>query len=116
MLNTLIEVEITQQTIVFRKPWKRYSLFFRKRRTIWTLSNDEWTDAYIFSAKSSYSIYFRKDRTAAFIASIEEGRKIIKEIEAFFPDKKVHYNFPFEYPKEIRKKLKKQYPERVMRG
>lgn len=114
--NTLIEMEITHETITFRKPWKRLSLFFRSKTTNWTLQNTEWDEVYVFSTKSSYSLYFRKDQTAAFIASIEDGRKFIKDIEAFFHEKKVHWNSDKDFPRTLRRKLRKEYPERVIRG
>lgn len=112
--HTLVEMELTDETIVFRKPWKHYG-FFRKSRNHWTLRNEEWNELYVFSRKTSYILYFRKDQTAVFFATIEEGKRMIRDIEQFFPDKKVFWNEK-EFPRELRKQMKKEFPERVMRG
>lgn len=116
LINTLIQIKITQTTITFRKPWKRFSVLFRKSRQQWILKNEEWDEVFAHSVKSTYMLYFRKNRVGAFFATIEDGRKMLKAIEAFFPDKKIHWNPPYDYPKALRKKMKKEFPERVMRG
>ncbi len=112
--NALVRMELTKERIVFSKPWKHFG-FFRKSRNCWTITTEAWDELHIFTSKSSYLLYFRKDRSAVFFASIDSAEKLVNAIKLHYPEKKYFWNAT-ERPIEIRKRMKKEYPERVMRG
>lgn len=112
--QTFTSMELSNETIQFRKPWKRFG-FFRKRRSTWILNNADWNEMYIFKQKSAYTLYFSKDKTAIFFATIEYGGSFVKAIEKNYPEKKVFRHIK-EFPRALRKELKKEFPERVMTG
>lgn len=112
--HTLVEMELSATAIIFRKPWKHYG-FFRRSRNSWTITVEAWDELHIFTSKSRYLLYFRKGRSAVFFATIESGDKMVAAIREQYPEKKYFWNAS-ERPSELRKRMKKEYPERVMKG
>lgn len=112
---SLIELEINNGTIIFRKPLKRFSVF-RKKKTTWTIDDEEWDELLYSITKNGYSLYFRKERTATFFAAMEGGMILIEAIQQHFPNKVVIQIPGTDFPHDLRKRMKKEFPERFMRG
>lgn len=112
--HSFIVMEITSTSIKFRKPWKHFG-FFRKSRNSWIINKEEWDELFVYSYRTSYWLYFRKDKTPVFFGTFEDGRKFAKAIQNQYPDKKIYWKEK-ELTKSLRKKIKKEYPERVMMG
>jgi hypothetical protein len=115
-LNGLVEITITKDLIVFRKPLKTYSLLFRKKRNTWTIDAADWNELIVMKFKSIYHLYFRLEKSATLFATVEYGSKFVSDIKEMYPSKRINDQNNYSFPSHLRKQLKKEHPERVMRG
>jgi hypothetical protein len=107
-------MEITPTEIIFTKPWRRFGMF-RKRQNRWVIPHSEWTELHAFTSRSNSVLYFRKGEEAIFFAFIDGGSLFVKKIKKHFREKLIYYSSNAEFPSKLRKKMNKEFPERVMR-
>ncbi|MFN5983086.1 MAG: hypothetical protein ACK46Y_03370 [Fluviicola sp.] len=114
-------IEFYTDKLVIYKPLKRIGVF-RKGRNEWILLSSEWDEAYHFSRKYGSTIYFRKNKTAIFVLSYDNGGFIIDKFQRYFSEKKieVHADRNNEidlqryFPTKSIKELKKNFPDRYV--
>lgn len=107
---TYIRVVYQNGVLEFRKPLRKYSLLFRKKDQKILIYPDEWTEVYRRSYKGSTSYYFRNNQTAAYFVKADGLNFLYSDLDVLFPQR---VRMLQEFPGEIRRRLKKEFPERV---
>lgn len=119
LFGSYVTAYLTPETIVFRKPWKKYARLFKKGTAHFELTADMWTECYLFSHKDAGLLYFRKNKETVFVIRIDGIGKFFRKIERFyqeshrFIDGNSESN-KHETPKNAIKRLRKAFPERCM--
>lgn len=110
VVNAFIRITYLNGVLEFERPLRKYSLLFRKRKRKLTIRPDEWTELYWYSRKNSFTYYFRKGQTAAYFVSGDGFTLLRRKLEKLFPGR---LKTSLDFPKATRKRLKKEFPERV---
>ena len=114
-------IEFYTDKLVIYKPLKRIGVF-RKGRNEWILLSSEWDEAYHFSRKYGSTIYFRKNKTAIFVLSYDNGGFIIDKFQRYFSGKRIEahadrnndIHLQRNYPAKSINELKKNFPDRYV--
>lgn len=107
------EMEITPESIIFSKPWRRFGLF-RKRQSRWVIPHREWSELHAFRFKSHATLYFRKGRDAVFFATIDGGSVFVRKIRKHFSEKLIYSSNNTRFSRKLGQQLVTEFPERVM--
>ena len=110
-VNAYIRVHYLDGELVFQRPLRKFSFFFRKRNQQIRIRPDEWTEVYRHGFKGGTAYYFRNGRTAAYFVKADGLSNFYNYLDTLFPNRvKKTDNFPMD----IGRKLKKEDPERVV--
>ena len=105
-----IRITFRDGVLLFERPLGKYRLLFRKRPGSMTIHPASWTEVYTHSHKGGHSLYFRKDRTAAYFVSFDGMGSFKDELTAYFLERKKQ---TLDFPRDLKRKLRKEMPERV---
>lgn len=105
-----IRITFRDGVLLFERPLGKYRLLFRKRPGSMTIHPASWTEVYTHSHKGGHSLYFRKDRTAAYFVSFDCMGSFDKKLADLFPGRKKH---TLDFPRDLKRKMRKEMPERV---
>jgi hypothetical protein len=108
---------IKNNEIILTKPWRKFSLFRRKRNHQIVIRPDEWDSLYYNKLNNRQGslviLYFRKDRSLVYFFSASSLQKSVDRIKEAFPEK--HYvNHLDIWPKKLIKEMRKTHRERVL--
>lgn len=109
-VNTYIRVYYLDGELVFLRPLRKFSFFFRKRTQLIRIRPDEWTEVYRHGFKGGTAYYFRNGRTAAYFIKADGLSNFYQYLDTLFPKRVKETD---EFPMDIRRRLKKEMPERV---
>lgn len=110
-VNAYIRVYYLNGELVFLRPLRKLSIFFRKRNSQIRIHPDEWTEVYRHGFKGGTAYYFRNGRTAAYFVKADGLSNFYSYLDTLFPNRvKKTDNFPMD----IGRRLKKEDPERVV--
>lgn len=115
IMLSIIKYERHQDRICFVRPWMRLSRL-KKYKYNRCVPNSDWDELYVFSIKSSYTLYFRFQKSAAFVVIGNDLGSIVGQIKRDFPNKLVDLNPDSERPSQVIRAMRKQYPDRVFRS
>lgn len=94
----------------FERSIRTYSLFPWKKNEQLVIRPDEWTELYKYSFKMTEVYYFRNDRSSAYFVTVEGMGGLYREMGKLFASRA---KSSLDFPKETKKRLKKEFPERV---
>jgi hypothetical protein len=109
-VNAYIRVYYLDGELVFLRPLRKFSFFFRKRTQLIRIRPDEWTEVYRHSFKGGTAYYFRNGRTAAYFIKADGLSNFYQYLDTLFPKRVKETD---EFPMDIRRRLKREMPERV---
>lgn len=97
--------------LIFLRPLRKFSFFFRKRTRLIRIHPDEWTEVYRHGFKGGTAYYFRNGRTAAYFVKADGLSHFYHYLDTLFPQRVKETD---DFPMDIRRKLKQEMPERVI--
>lgn len=112
-MNSFCRITVDHGTITVSRPWRKYSLWRRKRPQVLVIPSDSWDKLFTKILKGSTAFYFQKEGKLAYFFSVDGFTFVGNELGACFPEKlirTIHNVFP---SKNIGN-FKKSHPDRVM--
>lgn len=110
-VNAYLRVHYLNGELVFLRPLRKFSLFFRKRNQLMRIRPDEWTEVYLHSFKGGTAYYFRNEQTAAYFVKADGLSNFYGYLDTLFPNRVKRTD---EFPMDMRRRLKKAEPGRVI--
>ena len=111
LVNAYMRVYYLNGELVFLRPLRKFSIFFRKKNSQIRIHPDEWTEVYRHTFKGSTAYYFRNGRTAAYFVNADGLNNFYDYLDILFP-KRIKKTDSF--PMSMRRRLKQKEPGRVV--
>lgn len=111
--TTFVVVRVENDTIIVQLPWRRYSLFARRKNQRIIILSENWDTLFFRHFKSSTGFYFRKNNTIQYFFRVDGFSRLGEKLQQHFPDKSFQ-EYPKAFPDNVIRRLRKKYPERVL--
>lgn len=109
--NAYMRIHYLDGELVFLKPLRKFSLFFRKKNRCLRIHPNEWTEVYRHGFKGGTAYYFRNGRTAAYFVKADGLNNFYGDLDTLFPTRVKKTD---DFPMDIRRRLRKEDPGRVI--